>query len=82
MQDFLGGMQSLKSRIKQSNISETNFHDKHRISLQGTVKSLASRCGEIDIDGHRQGGLLQLLRDFNHKLELWNADLESEQMCS
>ncbi|KAG2186334.1 hypothetical protein INT43_002772 [Umbelopsis isabellina] len=82
LQEFLGSMQNLKSRIKQSNTSDNNFYDKHRISLQGTVKSLASRCGEIDNDGHRQGGLLQLLRDFNSKLELWNADLESEHMYS
>ncbi|KAJ2956207.1 hypothetical protein NQZ79_g7924 [Umbelopsis isabellina] len=82
LQEFLGSIQSLKIRIKQSNTSENNINDKHRISLQGTVKSLASRCGEIDDDGHRQGGLLQLLRDFNQKLEIWNANLESQQMCS
>ncbi|CAM0135250.1 unnamed protein product [Umbelopsis sp. WA50703] len=82
LEEFLGSMQDLKSRIKQSHTSNYKFHDKHRMSLQGTVKSLASRCGEIDEDGHRQGGLLQLLRHFNQKLELWNADLEKEQMCS
>jgi len=82
LQHLLDGIQSLKARAKKSEPSGTSGQDKHRATLQGVVKSLNARCGTIDDDGHRQGGLLQLLRDFNQKLELWNLQLEDEQTCA
>jgi hypothetical protein len=68
--------------VKQSDPDSCKVTDKHRVTLQGVVKSVTARCGTIDDDGHRQGGLLQLIRDFNQKLELWNHQLEDERKCA
>jgi hypothetical protein len=81
LQDLLDGIQYLKAKAKESEPGPSDdANDKHRATLHGVVKSLTSRCGVIDESGNRQGGLLQLLRDFNDKLELWNSHLEDEQM--
>lgn len=79
---MLDGIQSLKTRAKQSDPDSCKVTDKHRATLQGVVKSVTARCGTIDDDGHRHGGLLQLIRDFNQKLELWNHQLEDERKCA
>jgi hypothetical protein len=76
LEDLLQGLQDLKAKAKTSKPTISVPSDKHRTTLQGVVKSLTARCGVIDDSGHRQGGLLQLLRDFNEKLELWNDHLE------
>lgn len=79
MEDLLQGLQDLKAKAKTSKPESSIVGDKHRTTLQGVVKSLTARCGVIDDSGHHQGGLLQLLRDFNEKLEIWNGHLEGQQ---
>ncbi|KAI8581868.1 hypothetical protein K450DRAFT_298233 [Umbelopsis ramanniana AG] len=82
LEDLLQGLQDLKAKAKSSKPEINVTTDKHRTTLQGVVKSLTARCGVINDNGHRQGGLLQLLRDFNEKLELWNDHLGDERECA
>lgn len=79
MENLLQGLQDLKAKAKTLKPESSIAGDKHRTTLQGVVKSLTARCGVIDASGHHQGGLLQLLRDFNEKLEIWNEQLEGRQ---